>query len=489
MATASQLLELAGKRSPDVCPRGISGGPPCQGFSRGNVYAHPDDPQNLLPLKYAEILASMNAQLNIEFFIFENVWGLAAPKHRARFERIKRSFSEAGFRVFQGGLNARHFGVPQSRQRALVEEVGARENPRLETALDNYLRTLWTLSLSAPLEYINKHPFDLDARDEPRMFELTAQKGTAREVKLGKNEKLRDHLGLHAPERGTRSPFHVIVDEIELLRPIRFCNLPTTTHAIQTPLLFVGKAKPDLSTIARDERGGDLAFEAYFLWTPKIVPKEHNGLLVRISDASGTLLDESFMKYQVSEQTRLRQLTAEVFVSRGLDPALNIDRESVNYAHPHCQYLMKWVHRALRQLANTHKQLASEIRTERREEESEEESKTLRKFVREEYRRVGGDAGESPPEVVFAEKEDKDVAEQRKRGALAFDAKVVLATVSKRTGKAQDVSRMRVAEKTKAVAQILKAYGVFENMPRSRQQELLRAIVAVFAGEGVGDGE
>jgi len=30
-----------------------------------------------------------------------------------------------------------------------------------ETLLDNYLRTLWTLSLSAPIDYIEKHPFDL----------------------------------------------------------------------------------------------------------------------------------------------------------------------------------------------------------------------------------------------------------------------------------------------------------------------------------------
>jgi hypothetical protein len=56
------------------------------------------------------------------------------------------------------------------------------------------------------------------------------------------------------------------------------------------------------------------------------------------------------MKDQVAEQTRLRRITAEVFVLKGLDAALNIDRESFNYAHPHYQYLMKWVHNALRQV-------------------------------------------------------------------------------------------------------------------------------------------
>ena len=60
-----------------------------------------------------------------------------------------------------------------------------------------------------------------------------------------------------------------------------------------------------------------------------VVPKENNGVLVRINGVSGALFGDTFMKYQVSEQTRLRQITAEIFVSKGLDAALNIDRESL----------------------------------------------------------------------------------------------------------------------------------------------------------------
>jgi len=64
-------------------------------------------------------------------------------------------------------------------------------------------------------------------------------------------------------------------------------------------------------------RGGDLSFEAYFLWAPKVVPKENNGVLVRISDASGTLFDESFMKYQIAEQTRSGRSRQRCSSSRG----------------------------------------------------------------------------------------------------------------------------------------------------------------------------
>ncbi|MGA7501209.1 MAG: ATP-binding protein, partial [Isosphaeraceae bacterium] len=54
---------------------------------------------------------------------------------------------------------------------AIVEQVGVEEStPKLETLLDNYLRMLWTLSLSAPIDYINKHPFDLTASDDPSYY-------------------------------------------------------------------------------------------------------------------------------------------------------------------------------------------------------------------------------------------------------------------------------------------------------------------------------
>ena len=45
----------------------------------------------------------------------------------------------------------------------------------------------------------------------------------------------------------------------------------------------------------------------------------------------------------MSEQTRLRQITSEIFVTEGLDAALNIDGESFNYGHPHLQLLTRWL--------------------------------------------------------------------------------------------------------------------------------------------------
>src|SRR5262249_54489135 len=144
----------------------------------------------------------------------------------------------------------------------------------------------------------------------------------------------------------------VIVDGTRLFRPIIFRGYPKTKRTLQRPVVFVGRYHPNMKKVDAKQSAGDLAFSGYFYWTPRVIPKDHSGILVRINGASGTLFDSTFLKYQVAESRRLRQIIAEVFVDEGLDSALNIDRESFNTAHPHYQLLVSWVHNALRQAAN-----------------------------------------------------------------------------------------------------------------------------------------
>jgi len=88
---------------------------------------------------------------------------------------------------------------------AVNDEIGLTEqSPRLETALDNYLRMLWTLSLSAPVDYIEGHPFDLKNEEELRLYQLQpGVSGQAQPLHLDAHQTLREELGLKAPERGT----------------------------------------------------------------------------------------------------------------------------------------------------------------------------------------------------------------------------------------------------------------------------------------------
>lgn len=365
---------------------------------------------------------------------------------------------------------------------AIIDEVDANvRNPKLENVLDNYLRTLWTLSLSAPIDYIEKHPFDLTSKDDPSLYLLSnVSKGQASEIKLKKDEKLREKVVLTAPERGTKSPFRIVIDEIELRRPIRFNNLPATKQAITKPIVFVGKHAPDLSKIPKEVRGGDLSFEGYFLWTPVVVPTENKGLLIRISDASGTGFDDKYMKYQISELTRLNQITAEVFVIKGLDAALNIDRESFNFAHPHYQLLTNWVHNALRQLATTHKAIAATIRTGERAKEHVQKTSEVTRTVANALKTAGVDPEIDAPEVILAPK--SELKGKRGEGVLAFDADVIIPypTSSGRETAGKRAERELLEEKVKGVAQVLEAFGAFEGMNYERQQQLLQSIVSIF---------
>ena len=101
----------------------------------------------------------------------------------------------------------------------------------------------------------------------------------------------------------------MLIDDLQLARPLVFADLPSTSHAVKKPILFVGRCREEFDGIPRELTGGPLEFEVYLLWAPKIAPTEHQGVLVRVHGSSGTLFDPTFMRYQVSEQTRLRQIS------------------------------------------------------------------------------------------------------------------------------------------------------------------------------------
>lgn len=119
-ATGDQIIEMWESANPGVNPRGLIGGSPCQSFSVGNVHFKADDPKHTLPRKYAAILKSFNDRYNLDFFVFENVTGIDREKHRDNFRQFKALFEGAGFRLFEGLLDAVDYNVPQYRPRVFV---------------------------------------------------------------------------------------------------------------------------------------------------------------------------------------------------------------------------------------------------------------------------------------------------------------------------------------------------------------------------------
>lgn len=366
---------------------------------------------------------------------------------------------------------------------AVANEVDATvSRPDLAKSLDAYLATLWSLSLSAPVEYLTKHPFDITKTDNVYVYELiNGKRGQAKSVELAEGQTVREAMGLHAGVEDPMGDFNVFVDEVQLLRPMSLQYWPTRKQAVDRPMLFVGRYNPDLSAVPSEIRGGDLAFESYFFWNSKIVPKEIVGVLVRINGASGALYDDTFMKYQVSEQTRLRQITSEIFVSEGMDAALNIDRESFNFAHPHYQIVSNWVHRSLRQITNTHKAIGDSSRAQIRAAEREVATSRLDSFALKTWSDIRKD-DESAPEVVIMESKE-EVEAHRASGSLAFERAKIPAVAQSGTSKPTTLERSEIL---KAMAKILEAYGVFEGMSFARQHSLLNALLAVYFEDAQG---
>lgn len=110
-------------------PRGIIGGPPCQGFSFANTKRSNSDPRNQLAIKYADIINRMANSYPIEFFVFENVPGIKSDENKDFLILLKRKLIK-NFSLYTTELNAADFGVPQNRRRFFMVGIRRRVNTK-----------------------------------------------------------------------------------------------------------------------------------------------------------------------------------------------------------------------------------------------------------------------------------------------------------------------------------------------------------------------
>lgn len=101
---------------------GVIGGPPCQGFSRGNTGRCFSDPRNQLAVKYAEIVNYFFEHSKIKFFLFENVPEILASKNTEFLSMLREKLSE-NFIIHEKEINAANFGVPQQRHRYFIAGI------------------------------------------------------------------------------------------------------------------------------------------------------------------------------------------------------------------------------------------------------------------------------------------------------------------------------------------------------------------------------
>ena len=326
---------------------------------------------------------------------------------------------------------------------------------------DEYLRLIWKLSLSLPLEYIDRHPFAMDGSTGVLFFNYPKGKKQSERIFLSEHTSIEKHLDLRSSEHGQPHGFTVTLDGIELKRPI---SLPTKLEKqsrIKAPVMLVSRQDNPFHGKDIDRAGGRLSFDAYLYWNSKIIPKDTAGVLIRIREASGTLFDSTFLNYQVSEQTRLRQITAEIFVHEGLDSAINIDRESYNYSHPHFLFIQRWLHNALRLLVNRLKSLATEdLQQEKKQRQATVKADRQSLAVGVWQRRLGEDA-DPPLQSTVVD---------------GFPEEVGNAVISWPFKEA----RSKDSDKAQALAVVLEAYGVLSNLSVEDRGRLIEDILNLF---------
>lgn len=93
----------------------IIGGPPCQGFSMKGKKLGLEDERNYLFREYLCVVK----ELKPEVFVIENVKNLLSTAGGWFKEEILNYIQALGYNVNYGILNAKDFGVPQARERAI----------------------------------------------------------------------------------------------------------------------------------------------------------------------------------------------------------------------------------------------------------------------------------------------------------------------------------------------------------------------------------
>jgi DNA (cytosine-5)-methyltransferase 1 len=109
------IVEINPEDLPDKVD-GMIGGPPCQSWSEAGAARGIEDKRGQLFFEYLRLVEAKRPL----FFLAENVSGILFSKHNDALTRILSNFSNLGYNVSYGLLNAADYGVPQDRQRVII---------------------------------------------------------------------------------------------------------------------------------------------------------------------------------------------------------------------------------------------------------------------------------------------------------------------------------------------------------------------------------
>lgn len=347
---------------------------------------------------------------------------------------------------------------------AVQTDRGSKEQANL-AHFDNYLKMIWRLGLASPVAYLHNDPFSFSGNDNISVYRIAnAKKGSSSLVDLTSDENVSEKLDVTS---GVAEQFKILIDGTELRRPIVLPDKLNAHSPLSRPLLFVGNVEANFTGSQLRRSGGKLRFDAYLYWNSKIIPKESVGALIRVNGASGTLFDPEFLAYQVSEQTRKKQITCEIFVHEGLDGALNIDRESFNSSHPHYLYIQQWLHSAFRQFANEHKRLGRIVTSGRKVAKEREIERRIEDYTEDVWQKVRG-TEYSAPSISHVTSDDGGVEMQVGSTSVHWSSERASSGLSPRSKLVEGISS------------ILEAYGVLEQLDDDSRGELIFDLISLL---------
>ncbi len=128
--TGNDILEASGLKPGQTAI--LSGGPPCQPFSKSGLRKGSSDKRGLLFKNYLGYLSVIKPKA----FILENVRGLYSSNGGNDFKNIMDHFSETGYTIYWKILDAANYGIPQFRQRLFI--VGFKDRIRFEFPEDTH---------------------------------------------------------------------------------------------------------------------------------------------------------------------------------------------------------------------------------------------------------------------------------------------------------------------------------------------------------------
>ena len=167
------IREVIGQEILDFCKikKGdldlLDGSPPCQGFSTAGK-RKVTDPRNDLFREYVRLINDLSPKV----FVMENVSGMAKGTMKGIFNEVLRTLRGCGYQVKCKLMNAKWYGVPQSRERVIFIGVkdGKPSFPKPTRNIITVRQAIADCPVDSPVRNILKPDRYRDAREGQPLY-------------------------------------------------------------------------------------------------------------------------------------------------------------------------------------------------------------------------------------------------------------------------------------------------------------------------------